>query len=182
MSTPQRILLTGPPGCGKTTAILRTVPLLRAGAVGFYTDEVRSGAGGRGGRGARVGFDVVTLEGRRGVLARAGAAGPRLGRYGVDVVSFEAVGVRALAAGLGRGGTVLVMDELGKMEFLSSAFVDLVDEVFASAHPVLGTILFKPHPVADRIRARADVRIVEVTRGNRDGLPEQLSNSLSSSS
>lgn len=178
MSTPQRILLTGPPGCGKTTAILRTVPLLGAGAAGFYTEEVRSGARGRG---ARAGFDVVTLEGRRGALARAGAAGPRVGRYGVDVASFEAVGVRALAAGLGRGGTVLVVDELGKMEFLSSAFVDLLDEVFASAHPVLGTILSKPHPVADRIRARADVRIVEVTPGNRDGLPGQLADSLSSS-
>ena len=39
---------------------------------GFYTEEVRGGVGGRGGkgRGGRVGFDVVTLDGQRGVLAR----------------------------------------------------------------------------------------------------------------
>ena len=49
---------------------------------GFYTEEVRGGEGGRGGRGrggrgrgrrgrgGRVGFDVVTLDGQRGVLAR----------------------------------------------------------------------------------------------------------------
>ena len=36
---------------------------------GFYTEEVRGGVGGRGGKG-RVGFDVVTLDGQRGVLAR----------------------------------------------------------------------------------------------------------------
>lgn len=38
---------------------------------GFYTEEVREKEGsGRGGRGERVGFDVVTLEGGRGILAR----------------------------------------------------------------------------------------------------------------
>lgn len=36
---------------------------------GFYTEEVREA-------GERVGFDVVTLDGRRGPLARAGAAAP----------------------------------------------------------------------------------------------------------
>lgn len=36
---------------------------------GFYTEEVREGGRGRG-RGVRIGFDVVTLNGERGVLAR----------------------------------------------------------------------------------------------------------------
>ena len=51
---------------------------------GFYTEEVRADRGasaggrgqrsGRGGgaRGPRVGFDVVTLAGQRGPLARVG--------------------------------------------------------------------------------------------------------------
>ena len=39
---------------------------------GFYTEEVREGGGGegRGRRGPRIGFDVVTLDGKRGPLAR----------------------------------------------------------------------------------------------------------------
>ena len=37
-----------------------------ANMTGFYTEEVREG----GGRGGRVGFDVVTLGGKRGILAR----------------------------------------------------------------------------------------------------------------
>lgn len=60
-------------GVGKTTVVKRVCSLLRkyrddVHVSGFYTEEVREG--GRGGRGARVGFDVVTLEGERGALAR----------------------------------------------------------------------------------------------------------------
>ena len=41
---------------------------------GFYTEEVREGGGGegRGRRGPRIGFDVVTMDGKRGPLARVG--------------------------------------------------------------------------------------------------------------
>ena len=54
----------------------------RAG--GFYTQEIRA-------QGRRVGFEVVTLEGRRGRLAHVEARGPyRVGKYGVDLESFEA--------------------------------------------------------------------------------------------
>ena len=38
---------------------------------GFYTEEVREHSHGpSGGRGPRVGFDVVTLDGKRSPLAR----------------------------------------------------------------------------------------------------------------
>lgn len=165
-----RILLTGPPGCGKTTVILRTLDLLRRPARGFYTQEVRVG----GGRGPRVGFDVIALDGGRGVLARVGAPGPRVGKYGVDLRSFEAVGVRALEEGLRDLGTLLVLDELGKMELLSETFTALLPRVFAAQNPLLGTILHRAHPVADRYRRAAGVTLVEVTATNRGELPREL--------
>ena len=54
---------------GKTTLIKRVCAVVaqkkKVGCKmsGFYTEEVREGGG-------RVGFDVVTLEGERAVLAR----------------------------------------------------------------------------------------------------------------
>lgn len=96
----QHIFVTAPPGVGKSTLIQRVLEqlqLLPAGtcgmhssssgrstvpgdssapiATGFYTEEVRVG-------GERVGFDIVTLTGQRGPLARAGTAG-RV-RYSLD--------------------------------------------------------------------------------------------------
>ncbi|KAJ1153618.1 hypothetical protein NDU88_006377, partial [Pleurodeles waltl] len=51
---------------GKTTLVQKTVESLKSSAipvVGFYTEEVRQS-------GKRIGFDVVTLSGRRGTLSR----------------------------------------------------------------------------------------------------------------
>lgn len=53
-------------GVGKTTLVHKACEALRWSGVeveGFYTEEVREGAG-------RVGFDVVTVRGERGRLAR----------------------------------------------------------------------------------------------------------------
>ena len=87
------VLVTGQPGCGKTTAVKKLVDELRASGAsvrGFYTDEVLSG-------GRRVGFDIVTVpDGRRGPLARKGATGPKVGQYGVDVASFERLALPTL--------------------------------------------------------------------------------------
>lgn len=62
-------------GIGKTTLIKQVCLNLKKhrddiDMSGFYTEEVREGGGGGRGRGGRIGFDVVTLSGERGILAR----------------------------------------------------------------------------------------------------------------
>ena len=55
------VLVTGQPGCGKTTAVKKLVDELRARGAsvrGFYTDEVLQG-------GRRVGFDRALLRSLR---------------------------------------------------------------------------------------------------------------------
>jgi nucleoside-triphosphatase len=55
---------------GKSTLIQKVLQQLQlpcGTATGFYTEEVRNGS-------ERVGFDVVTLDGHRGVLSRVGPA------------------------------------------------------------------------------------------------------------
>ncbi|XP_045733779.1 cancer-related nucleoside-triphosphatase isoform X3 [Mirounga angustirostris] len=87
----RHVFLTGPPGVGKTTLIQQASEVLKSSGVpvdGFYTAEVRQG-------GRRIGFDVVTLSGMRGVLSRIGSEPPpgkrecRVGQYVVDLTSFE---------------------------------------------------------------------------------------------
>ena len=60
-------VLIGPSGCGKTTALRRIVEGLEGSASGFYTREVRAG-------GRRTGFELVTLEGERALLATTARA------------------------------------------------------------------------------------------------------------
>jgi nucleoside-triphosphatase len=102
-----------------------------------------------------------------------------VGKYAVDLSSFEDVGVRAIQAGLREPHTLLVIDEVGKMELLSAAFVTLLERAFRSPNPLLGTILYRAHPLADRFRRAPGVESIQVTRQNRDALPAELARRFS---
>lgn len=161
------ILVTGPPGCGKTTLVRRVVEALRAEGSepgGFVTEERRDA------RGERVGFDVVTLDGRRARLAtlsRDLPEAPRVGRYAVDLASFEAVAVPALTAAI-ESERLVVIDEIGKMELLSTAFQRAVIEAFRRNRCVLGAVTLRPHPFADELKAQPDVSLLSMTREDRE--------------
>jgi nucleoside-triphosphatase len=84
---------------------------------GFVTREIRED-------GARMGFELETLDGRRGLLAHVDLrGGPRVGRYGVALDDLERLAVPALAAA---DDTIVVVDDLGKMELASESFRDAV--------------------------------------------------------
>jgi nucleoside-triphosphatase len=169
--SPPRILLSGRPGCGKTTVIKRSLKLIgQERCTGFDTEEVREG-------GRRIGFDVVTLDGRRGPLARIGVVGPRLGRYAVDLDSFERLALSSFGPSGGERPlqSVFVLDEIGKMELLSPKFVTLLGRMFADTRrPILGTVLAARHPAVAPIRRRRDIEIIHVTQENRDELPAAI--------
>lgn len=77
--TEKNFLLTGPPGCGKTTVILGLIQRLADFRLaGFYTQEIREG-------GQRVGFKAIGLSGYHPLLAHVRSESPyRIGRYGVE--------------------------------------------------------------------------------------------------
>ena len=163
----QAHLLTGRPGVGKTTCLLRVLDRLPLRAVGFYTRELRGPKG-------RVGFELLTLDGGTAVLAHVDYPGPpRVGRYGVDVEALERVGVPAIEAA-GAGADLVVVDEIGKMELASKRFRTDVLAVLAGPVRLLGTILLGPHPWADRIKADPRVLLVPVTVENRDRVVDEL--------
>jgi nucleoside-triphosphatase len=86
----KKLLLTGQPGCGKTTLIKRVVNDLAPSAGGFYTEEMREA-------GTRVGFKLITLDGKEAVFAHVDFKTPRrLGKYGLDLSALETVGIEAL--------------------------------------------------------------------------------------
>jgi nucleoside-triphosphatase len=96
-----------------------------------------------------------------------------VGRYGVDVATLDRVAVPAMRQAM-RECDVVVVDEIGKMELLSSAFRDTLLDVLNSGRRLLGTIMLQPHPFADQIKRDARVRVVLLTRANRQEVFDQV--------
>ncbi len=163
------VLVTGPPGCGKTTLMRRAVAELGVPAAGFYTEEIRSPSTGSGqAAGRREGFALVTLDGRRATLASVRIRSPhRVSRYGVDVQALESVGLPALEEATA-GAKLLVVDEIGKMELFSPRFREAVLRALDAGGPVLASIMLSRHPFADALKARDDVRLIRLTPETRD--------------
>nr|XP_033819840.1 cancer-related nucleoside-triphosphatase [Geotrypetes seraphini] len=179
----KHVFLTGPPGVGKTTLVQKSIEILKSSGIpveGFYTEEVRQG-------GRRTGFDIVTLSGQRGPLSRVGYESSSgrcehwVGQYVVDVVSFEQLAIPVLRntdLGSGTRSKVCVIDEVGKMELFSQAFIQAVRQTLdGSGIVILGTIPIpkgKPLGLVEDIRNRRDVKMFTVTKENRDSILQDV--------
>jgi nucleoside-triphosphatase len=169
---PDRLLIEARPGAGKTTALSRLGERLSDAGVavsGFLTRELR-------GDRRRVGFEIETFEGERGLLAHVDIKGPpRVGRYGVDLEEFERLALPALEA---PGDGVVLIDELGKMELASERFREAVLSLFESDVPIVATVHTFRHPFTDALKARSGVSTVRLTAANRDRLPSEVAERL----
>jgi nucleoside-triphosphatase len=163
------LLLTGRPGVGKTTVVKAVAEALGERAGGFFTEEIRGPAG-------RQGFRLVTLDGQEATMAHVNLrrkGRPQVGRYGVDVAVIEQVGVAALRRAL-LASRIVVIDEIGKMELFCAPFRDAVQAAVKGPGTVLATVMAKPNPWVDALRALPQVAVWEVTAGNRDEMAKEI--------
>ena len=162
------LLLTGPPGIGKTTVIRNVAERLDPEELaGFVTEEVRDPSG------RRTGFRAVTFDGRSWPIAETGRAGaPRVGRYGVDLAAVDRL---ADLLGPGEGGDrVVLVDEIGKMECLSHRFVGAMRQLLDSSTVVVATVGLHGGGFITEVKQRPDVTLWSVAQRNRDALPVRV--------
>ena len=154
------ILLTGLPGCGKTTLVRSVVERLGdLRLAGFFTQELL-GADDR-----RVGFEAIGLNGNRANLAHVQSKSKiRVGRYGVELEGFE----RLLSEELDGDcdADLFVVDEIGKMECYSRRFVDLVQQLLDGETRVLATAAMRGGGLIQKVKQRQDVDLITVSAGN----------------
>jgi nucleoside-triphosphatase len=158
--------ITGRPGIGKTTVIRRVADALKGERIaGFYTEELRS-------RGERTGFRIVTLDGRTRLMASIDIDSPhRVGKYRVDVSTVDATAQATLAP---HSAQVFLVDEIGKMECLSSAFVEAVRRLLAANRLIVASVALKGGGLIEEVKRLRENRLREVTMQNRDRLPREV--------
>lgn len=163
----KNLLITGLPGVGKTTLIKKLSEALKSfHPVGFYTEEIRE-------EGVRKGFELISLEGKKGLLSHKDLRSPyKVGQYKVDIQGFENfLNSISFSNPLTH---LIIIDEIGKMECLSDQFKRLLKEILDSEKCVIATIALKGSGLIAEAKERKDVQLFEITKGNRESLFSEI--------
>jgi nucleoside-triphosphatase len=132
-----RFLVSGLPGCGKSTLILKLIDFLKGKDIkvgGIISPEVRK-------ENVRIGFKVVDLLTLKEKLFASVnyKTNYKVGKYCVDVKLFEEIAIPALEIAE-RECKVIAIDEIGKMELFSKKFKEKVREILSSNKIVIAAV------------------------------------------
>jgi nucleoside-triphosphatase len=168
-----KILLTGPPGCGKTTAIMRLAELFQERrTAGFYTREIREAD-------QRTGFEAVTLSGRTTLLSSIHKKSwVSVGKYGVDVLGFEELILPELDQNPDEVDVFLI-DEIGKMECFCAQFVACMKRLLDLDVPLVATVSLHGKGFIQDVKSRDDIELMRITPENRAQIPKTVFDKLS---
>ena len=167
-----KIGLSGLPGVGKTTTLIKTINILEEEGYivgGMITEEVKE-------KNRRVGFYIYDwMNKTKKIFAHKDFdTRRRVGKYGIDIEILEEVGLKALEDAVEKAD-IIVIDEIGKMEVESKRFVNMVRDILDMDKHLIITLHKKSrNPLLQEIRRRDDIRMLEVTPINRNLLPFKI--------
>ncbi|AGI47683.1 putative nucleotide kinase [Thermoplasmatales archaeon BRNA1] len=170
-----KIGITGLPGSGKTYTLKSVIKMLTSDGkvtVGGMIDEKINDGTGR----HKIGIQVRNILTDESVVFANPETESKImvGNLGVDLALFESVSIEAIKTACEQCD-IVVIDEVGKVEVESQAFVDAVKEALDVDKPMIITLHKKSrNPLLQDIRRRDDVRILEVTPTNRKLLPYKI--------
>lgn len=185
---PLRLLLSGPPGCGKTTLCTRVKERLheRLQAVlpdarldGILSREVRNS------RGSKIGYELYSLD-QALCETIASSEGPESGvvvsRYHVYVDAIARVALPVLDGALSASGIrIFVLDDIGNMTCKSDDFCNRVKSLLESPDPglhVLAAVGMGAASLISESRRLCGVTTFAIDEGSRDSALDRLTSKL----
>ena len=164
MSTVEHLFFTGEKGVGKSTLVRKLLASYSGSLGGFFT--VKAGnviSGETTVHLLRAGLRELPC--RENLLFCCGR------REQSTAERFDRLGCAALVA---PGPGLWVMDELGPHEAQAKAFCRAVLDILDGPAPVLGVLQRADAPLLRQVAKHPRVRVVEITRENRDSLARSL--------
>jgi nucleoside-triphosphatase len=163
------MVLTGAPGIGKTTAVLRAARALKDKGLnvgGIVSRELRT-------NNMRIGFEFIDLiTNDTNVLASITGNGPRVGKYFVSLDGCRFAGERLTDAV--KSCDVIICDEIGPMELKSIDFIDSVKNLLDVDKKVIVVVHQKMHhPLIDQFRNKSSL-LISIDLKNREKVNEIL--------
>lgn len=173
-----KILLTAPPGLGKTTVLESVVRDFEGKHYGIIAREILNE------RSERVGFTSIDPEGKsRQFMFHTNTPTEETigGLFDVDVSAIDEFVVPELRKGLNDPQSLIFVDEIGRAQAKSALFLDSLREIFRSPCNILATIVYDPEPWSLEFKADRAACMLTVLEENRNHLPSILVNAFSHS-
>jgi nucleoside-triphosphatase len=166
------ILLTGPPGIGKTTVLSKAALALNAQGChvgGMISREIRQDH-------ERLGFEIIDLATtEHGWLAHINQReGPQIGKYKVNLENLHKIGAQAIETAI-ESCEIVIIDEIGPMELFSENFRQAVKKALNSKKLVIAAIHWRTQDsLIHEARNRKDSETTIITSENRQILIDQI--------
>lgn len=166
------LVITGSPGIGKTTTLIKTVAILKKNGYtvgGMISREVRK-------EGIRIGFEILDLTSeKRGWLAHVNQKiGPAVGKYRVNLQDLEFIGVQAILKAV-ENCDVIVIDEIGPMELYSEKFRETARKALKSFKTIVVVVHWKSKDrLIEEAKAMKTAKIFTVNLENRELLSQKI--------
>ncbi len=165
-----KILLTGKPGIGKSTILKKVATDLKIPKYGVVAKEIRDS------QNQRIGFEAVTFDGRSSIFAHKYAFKTKfsVGEYYVDAEAIDNFVVPELRKGLDKSNSIVLIDEIGRMQSFSDEFLNIVGCLFQSRSNLLATIVLEDEPWSLKFKKYPGAILIEVNDKNREYLAETI--------
>jgi nucleoside-triphosphatase len=170
------LLLTGKPGVGKTTVLIKVVSRLKERGYcvgGMISQEART-------NNPRVGFKILDVNSdKSGWLAKVNQnSGPQIGKYQVNIEDLDIIGAQAIADAMANCD-IIVIDEIGPMELFSEKFKEATRKALKSRKPIIAVLHWKAKDkLIGEAKSREDTEIYTVTQENRNKMSALLLSAL----
>ncbi|MBD3414086.1 MAG: NTPase [Candidatus Aminicenantes bacterium] len=164
----QNILITGKPGCGKSTLVQKLRGCFKDRIIsGIITPEIKKG-------GKRYGFKIIDLlSEKEEILSSVDIQSPhRVSKYHVDIKAIDRIMDEFIRNS--ETADILMVDEIGKMELYSDKFKQVIQRVLDSEKPVIATITLSQNPFIDTIKNRSDSKVLYLEKGNQESILNKI--------
>ena len=165
----KNIFIVGKQNSGKTTLLLDIYKEFSLPFCGYYTTDIIEDN-------VKKGYVLNNFNGGKGIFAHVNSNSEvKISKFGVDLDILDLIAIKPIEECLEYlPKKIIIMDEIGKKEFLSKKFENMFKKALSSKNIILATSTIRNNFSIERYIKRGDSILFEINQNNRNNIKEKI--------